>query len=125
MFQYIYSSLFPKYFCRVDDYSVKNKLAFEVAHAAYQNQQNVIFQLPEQQQPIVKIKQEQIDDKKFEVVEEKIMPPSVKPVKERKNVKNDKLLLKKKKEMKKKIRLLSKLEQNDLRMKCLNSNVNK
>ena len=102
MFQYIYSSLFPKYFCRVDDYSVKNKLAFEVAHAAYQNQQNVIFQLPEQQQPIVKIKQEQIDDKKFEVVEEKIMPPSVKPVKERKNVKNDKLLLKKKKEMKKK-----------------------
>ena len=85
----------------------------------------MIFQLPEQQQPIVKIKQEQIDDKKFEVVEEKIMPPSVKPVKERKNVKNDKLLLKKKKEMKKKIRLLSKLEQNDLRMKCINSNVNK
>ena len=50
------SILFPKYFCRVDDYGVKNKLAFEVAHAGYKNQQNAIVQLPEQQQPIVKIK---------------------------------------------------------------------
>ena len=38
MFQYVYSTLFPKYFCRVDDYSKKNKLTFEVAHAGYQNQ---------------------------------------------------------------------------------------
>ena len=38
MFQNLYSSLFPKYFCRVDDYSIRNKLAFEVAHAGYQNQ---------------------------------------------------------------------------------------
>ena len=42
MFQYIYSSLFPKYFCRVDDYGAKNRFAFEVADAAYQKQQNTI-----------------------------------------------------------------------------------
>ena len=42
MFQYIYSSLFPKYFCRVDDYGVKNRFAFEVADAANQKQQNTI-----------------------------------------------------------------------------------
>ena len=35
--QYIYSTLFPKYFCRVDDYGIKSKLAFEVAHGGYQN----------------------------------------------------------------------------------------
>ena len=86
MFHYVYSSLFPKYFCRVDDYSIKNKLFFEVAYAAYQNQQKVIVQLPEpqqQQRQIVKIKQEQInnDDEKVEVVEEKTTSASVKPEK--------------------------------------------
>ena len=35
MFQYIYSGLFPKYFCRVDGYGIKNKRGFEVAHATY------------------------------------------------------------------------------------------
>ena len=124
MFQYIYPSLFPKYFCKVDDYAVNNKLAFKFADAAYQNQQNAIVQLPEQQQPIVKMKQEPIDDEKVEDVEEKITSLFVKPAKKRKNVNNDKLLLKKKKEMKK-TRVLSKLKQNDLQMKRINSNVNK
>ena len=124
MFQYIYPSLFPKYFCKVDDYAVNNKLAFKVADAAYQNQQNAIVQLPEQQQPIVKMKQEPIDEEKVEDVEEKITSLFVKPAKKRKNVNNDKLLLKKKKEMKK-TRVLSKLKQNDLQMKRINSNVNK
>ena len=124
MFQYIYLSLFPKYFCKVDDYAVNNKLAFKVADAAYQNQQNAIVQLPEQQQPIVKMKQEPIDDEKVEDVEEKITSLFVKPAKKRKNVNNDKLLLKKKKEMKK-TRVVSKLKQNDLQMKRINSNVNK
>ena len=89
IFQYAYSSLFPKCFCRVGDYDIKNKLAFEVAHAAYQNQQKAIVQLLEpqqqqqQQQQIVKIKQEQIDDddKKAEVVKEKTTSTSVKPTK--------------------------------------------
>ena len=35
LYQYIYSTLFPKYFCRVDDYGIKSKLVFEVAHAGY------------------------------------------------------------------------------------------
>ena len=38
MFQYVYLTLFPMYFCRVDDYGIRNKLAFEVADAGYQNQ---------------------------------------------------------------------------------------
>ena len=82
MFHYVY----PKYFCRVDDYSIKNKLSFEFAYAAYQNQQKAIVQLPEpqqQQRQIVKIKQEQInnDDEKIEIVEEKTTSASVKPEK--------------------------------------------
>ena len=38
LYQYIYSSFFPKYFCRVDDYGVNNKIAFDVAYAGHQNQ---------------------------------------------------------------------------------------
>ena len=38
MFQYVYLTLFPTYFCRVHDYGIRNKLAFEVADAGYQNQ---------------------------------------------------------------------------------------
>ena len=140
MFEYVYSSLFPKYFCRVDAYGIKNKLAFAVAHAAYQNRQKVIAQLLEpqqqqqqqQQQQIIKIKQEQIDDdddddEKVKVLEEKTTSASVKPAKKRKtkNVNNDKILLNKKKRDEKKVRLLNDLEQNYLQMKRINSNVNK
>ena len=139
MFEYVYSSLFPKYFCRVDAYGIKNKLAFAVAHAAYQNRQKVIAQLLEpqqqqqqqQQQQIVKVKQEQIDDddddEKVKVLEEKTTSASVKPAKKRKtkNVNNDKILLNKKKRDEKKVRLLNDLEQNYLQMKRINSNVNK
>ena len=137
MFEYVYSSLFPKNFCRVDAYGIKNKLAFAVAHAAYQNRQKVIVQLLEpqqqqqqQQQQIVKIKQEQIDDdddEKVKVLEEKTTSASVKPAKKRKtkNVNNDKILLNKKKRDEKKVRLLNDLEQNYLQMKRINSNVNK
>ena len=138
MFEYVYSSLFPKNFCRVDAYGIKNKLAFAVAHAAYQNRQKVIVQLlkpqqqqQQQQQQIVKIKQEQIDDddddEKVKVLEEKTTSASVKPAKKRKtkNVNNDKILLNKKKRDEKKARLLNDLEQNYLQMKRINSNVNK
>ena len=65
MFQYVCSTLSPKYFCRIDDYSIRNKLAFEVAHAGYQNQKESLQLLhlqQQQQQQIVNIKQEQIDE---------------------------------------------------------------
>ena len=54
LYQYIYSNLLPKYFCRIDDYGVKSKMAFEVANAGYQNQQeNLCFvQLPVEQEKI-------------------------------------------------------------------------
>ena len=94
MFEYVYLSLFLKYFCRVDAYGIKNKLAFAVARAAYQNRQKVIVRLLEpqqqqqqQQQQIIKIKQEQIDDdddvdnEKVKVLEEKTTSACVKPTK--------------------------------------------
>ena len=73
MFQYVYGTLFPKYFCRVDDFGIRNKLAFEVAHAGYQNQKKELWllylqhwhhhQRQQQQQQIVSIKQEHTDEK--------------------------------------------------------------
>ena len=38
-YQYIYPLLFPKYVCRVDDYSVCSKVAFDIAYGNYKNQQ--------------------------------------------------------------------------------------
>ena len=63
LYHYIYPTLFPKHFCRVDDFGIKSKLAFEVAHAGYQNQQESLcfVQLP--------FKQEQTEiDEMVEVV---------------------------------------------------------
>ena len=52
LYQYIYSTPFPKYFCRVDDYGIKSKLAFEVAHAGYQNQQESLRLVQLQPPPV-------------------------------------------------------------------------
>lgn len=70
IFQFVYSTLFPKYICRVDNYGVKNKLTFEVAHTGYQNQKENLGVLQQQQQQAIRsvpltIKQEQ----KHEIVE--------------------------------------------------------
>ena len=58
LYQYIYSTLFPKYFCRVDDYGINSKLAFEDPHAGYQNQKESLHFL-QLQPPPVEVKQEQ------------------------------------------------------------------
>ena len=52
----IHSILFWKYFCRVDDYGIKSKFPFEVAHAGYQNQESLNF--AHLQLPVVVVKQE-------------------------------------------------------------------
>ena len=99
LYQYIYSTLFSKYFCRVDDYDIKSKLAFEVAHVGYQNQKESLHfvQLP--------VKEEQTEiDEVIEVVETTITLPALtitQKTKKRK-IKNsdivaEKFLLKKKK----------------------------
>ena len=110
MFQYVYSILFPKYLCRVDDYGIRNELAFEVAHAGYQNQKGNLWllHLQQQQQQIVSIKQEQIDENdtvEVKVIDEKKHLSSV-PLKTKKckivdNAKKN-LLKKKKRDEKKK-----------------------
>ena len=64
LFQYVYSTLFPKYFFRIDDYGVKSKLAFEVTHACYQYQQENLHFVQLQQTPAltVNVKQEPIEE---------------------------------------------------------------
>ena len=125
LYQYVYSNLFPKYFCRVDDYSVKSKLVFEVAQAGYQNQQQSLsfVQLP------VKQEQPEIVDEVVEIVE--TSTPPVKTMQKSKNrkVKNadnlaENILLKKKRDNKNG-KLLSELVTSNLHMKRINSNVNK
>ena len=52
------SILLLKYFCRVDDYGVKSKLAFEVAHAGYRNQQESLRLVQLQPPPVEVMKQQ-------------------------------------------------------------------
>ena len=42
IYQYVYALLFPKYFCRVDNYAVRSKLAFDIVYGTYKNQQENI-----------------------------------------------------------------------------------
>ena len=42
VYQCIYAMLFPKGFCRVDDYGVKSKVAFDIAYVGYKNEQENI-----------------------------------------------------------------------------------
>ena len=110
MFQYVYSTLFPKYFCRVDGYDIRNKLAFEVAHAGYQNQKENLrllhWQQQQQQQQIVSIKQEKrmkMKRSKLQLLMKKrSVVVSSENKKKKKIVDNaEKSLLKKKKEIEK------------------------
>ena len=125
MYQYIYSTLFLKNFCRVDDYGIKSKLAFKVAHAGYRSQQQSLrfVHLP--------VMQEQTEiDEVVEVVEASTPPPKTMQKSKKRKIKNadivaEKNLLKKKKREGKKAKLLSELETNDLHMKRINSNINK
>ena len=118
LYQYIYSTLFPKYFCRVDDYCVKSKLAFEVAHAGCQNQQQSLrfVQLPFKKEQTVKQEQTEIDEVVEGVEISTPLPKTTQKSKKRK-IKNadavtEKVLLKKKKREENKAKLLS-----DLHMK--------
>ena len=54
LYYYVYSNVFQTYFCRIGDYSVESKMAFEVAYAGYQNQQESLrfAQLPVKQEKI-------------------------------------------------------------------------
>ena len=64
LYQYIYSTLFPKYFCRVDDYGIKSKLAFEVAHTGYRKQQETLRFVQFQLLPV------EVTQKQNEIVDE-------------------------------------------------------
>ena len=131
VYQCIYATLFPKYFCRVDDYGVKTKVAFDIAYRGYKNEQEDIHFVRE-----MPIKQEVMETS--ERVETYQQPPwpfpasetekkECKPPKKR-NAKREceiisKIAMKQKKCDEKKARLLSKLDMNDLHMERINSNV--
>ena len=68
IYQYIYALPFPRYFCRVEDYSVRSKLAFDVAYGGYKNQQENMHFICE-----MLIKQEVVENS--EVVETYLPPP--------------------------------------------------
>ena len=61
--------LFPKYFCRVDDYGVKSKVAFDIANDGYKSEQESIYFIRE----MLSIKQEVVKTSK--VVEMSPPPP--------------------------------------------------
>ena len=42
MIQYVYANLFPRYFCRIDDYGVGCKLEFDSVYKQYLAQKNVL-----------------------------------------------------------------------------------
>ena len=59
MLYYTNTSVIPFFLniCRVDNYGIKNKLAFEVAYAGYRNQQDGL-RFVQLQPPVVAVKQE-------------------------------------------------------------------
>ena len=107
LYQYIYTAVFLKYFCRADYYSIKSKLAFEVAFVGYRNQQESL-RFVQLQPPLVEVKEEQneiVDEAAVVEVEETATSKSTTAQKSKKgkiNVNNvvEKILLKKKAECK-------------------------
>ena len=53
VYQFVYSTLFPKYFCRIDDKATETKCCFELAFNKYNAQKNV-YSLMQQIPNIVK-----------------------------------------------------------------------
>ena len=109
---YIYALSSPKYFCRVDDYSVRSKLAFDVAYGGYKNQQENIHFIREMPikahcHHLLLLHSSRIKKRK-EMCECDIVV---------------KIAWKKKKREEKKATLLCKLETNGLHMKHINSKV--
>ena len=54
IYQFVYSTLFPKYFCRIDDRAIESKCCFELAFNNYNAQKNG-YSLMQQIPNIVKI----------------------------------------------------------------------
>ena len=66
LYQFVYSTLFPKYFCRIDDKAMENKCCFELAFKNYNAQKNgcsLIQQIPN----IVKIEEKDCNSLTVEV----------------------------------------------------------
>ena len=134
VYQYhTYATFFLKSFCRVDDYGVKIKVAFDIAYRSYKNKQEKIHFIRE-----MLIKQEVLETS--EVVEschqllrhlllllrvkkkKECKPPQKRKAKCQCEI-VAKIAMKTKKRDEKKAILLSELETNDLHIKRTNSNV--
>ena len=103
IYQFVYSTLFPKYFCRIGDKAIESKCCFELAFNNYNAQKNgysLIQQIPN----IVKIEDNDCNSLTVELVsdasEENIKRKEDKPKRKRKQ-QNEKI--KKREEKKKKL----------------------
>ena len=104
LFRYVYSTLFPKYYFRIDDYGVKSKLAFEVADAGHQKQQEYLhfFQLQQTPALTVNVKLEPIEEEIVNDTTAVVVIKSPKlPKQKKQKVATAKILLEKKRDEKK------------------------
>ena len=128
---HIYLTFYQSFFCRVDDYDIKNKLAFEVAHTGYQNQKENFCLLPLQQQQqqqhqIFSIKQVKMKRLNLKLLMKKKTCAWFLLKQKRKIVYNAKnISFEEEKKRWKKAELLNDLNRNDLQMKHIILNVNK
>ena len=66
IYQFVYSTLFPKYFCRIGDKAIESKCCFELAFNNYNAQKNG-YSLRQQIRNIVKIEDNDCNSKTVEV----------------------------------------------------------
>ena len=66
IYQFVYSTLFPKYFCRIGDKAIESKCCFELAFNNYNAQKNG-YSLRQQIPNIVKIEDNDCNSKTVEV----------------------------------------------------------
>ena len=66
IYQFVYSTLFPKYFCRIGDKAIESKCCFELVFNNYNAQKNG-YSLRQQIRNIVKIEDNDCNSKTVEV----------------------------------------------------------
>ena len=137
LYQFLYGSLFPKCFCRVNDYGVKAKLLFNTYYQNFNVQKKVINwqnnilkeekeEEEEKKEQKIQIKKEEEEEKYYNVSpittleDENIKQPKTK--KKRKSINTE---TKEQKREEKKQKLLEQLKENTEKIKRLKNKYNK
>ena len=137
LYQFLYGNLFPKCFCRVNDYGVKAKLLFNTYYQNFNVQKKVINwqnnilkeeeeEKEEKKEQKIQIKKEQEEEKYYNVSpittleDENVKQPKTK--KKRKSINTE---TKEQKREEKKQKLLEQLKENTEKIKRLKNKYNK